>query len=116
MYITNGPPITIKVPNGHLYVSCEMVWCAQGSLLYLMKMSAGRCLPGKLAVGRFDDTEHGGAPFKEMPTTDGWQTPSVQGPVSKLSSVYGRRSMTYGRPSLAHVSSSLAASKHLDAV
>ncbi|KAK9830724.1 hypothetical protein WJX74_004188 [Apatococcus lobatus] len=87
-----------------------------GSLLYLMKMSAGRCLPGKLAVGRFDDTEHGGAPFKEMPTTDGWQAPSMQGPVSKLSSVYGRRSMTYSMNSLPHVSSSLAATKEADVV
>ena len=97
-------------------MQCWWILLAQGSLLYLMKMSAGRCLPGKLAVGRFDDTEHGGAPFKEMPTTDGWQKPSLQGPVSKLSSAYGLRSMAHGPNPMSHVSSSFAAAKTSNAV
>lgn len=73
-------------------------------------------MPGLMAVGRFDDSEHGGAPFKENPAAASLYSPSAAGPVSKLSSVYARRSQSYVAELQAHVSSNSPQGKDLDAV
>ncbi len=95
-----------------------MIWpvLLQGSLLYLMKMSRGRCLPGLMAVGRFDDSERGGVPFRETDAASCLYSASTQGPVSKLSSVYARRSMSYVAELQAHSTSPVPPEKPVDVV